>query len=247
MPLLILNFWLYKRCPVKYVQVNVCLSHAILCNVIPNFTQGSETPCKIYTGGFGPLLNRGTKSCFPEGRFSVRMAADLSECLRDPFWLFLSHKMIHLITGASPQTCWDGLLNKHSFFSCWSSSRVFCSPVDNIQIPRGWVPPHPAVSAPAMPPYQAQPWARQAHERHAYSRPPCLLYFSSLCFEFETIHCASETTLNSLKPFWLCPQGSFCFGFSLPTIAQSKTFPSSMVNLNHFLFGNPFNPECLPL
>ena len=43
-----------------------------------------------------------SKSFFPEDRFSVRMAACLSGCLRDPFWLvcdvFISHEMVYLTT-----------------------------------------------------------------------------------------------------------------------------------------------------
>lgn len=72
--------------PAKYAEVKVYLSHATLCNVIQNSAKGSEMVCKVYTGGFCPLLNGETKSFFPEGRvLLVRMAACLSGCLRAPF------------------------------------------------------------------------------------------------------------------------------------------------------------------
>lgn len=106
MPLLILNFWLYKIYPVKYGKIKAYLNHAILCSGIQKFTKEYEMLSKAFMGGLCLLLNGGTKSFFPQVRFSVRMAAYLSGCLRDPSWEFcnvpLCYEMVYLITKSSP-------------------------------------------------------------------------------------------------------------------------------------------------
>lgn len=171
--------------------------------VIRNSTKGSEMLCQVFMWWIFFSTEWDGTSFFPEGGFSVRMAAMCMWMPEGPFltplWCLLSHEMVYPGTAMLKGSSCDG----HSFLSCLSPSVDFCSPWGNIQ------------------PMRTRFLCTQQVQLKCCPSPrtQAALSIPSACF--------LRSTSAHRTPSWLCPASSPCFGFSLPTISQSKSYAST--------------------
>ena len=179
--------------------------------VIQTSTKGSEMLCKVCMWWiFSHWMD--SASFFPESEFSVRMAACAKWMPGEPFltplWcLFISWNL----PSHSDDEVVFYVMGIHS---CLAEVLLW------ISVPHGII----------SKAHEDQVPLHQTGSSHMVPSPGTQVALSIPSWLWLMEH------IDHLTPSWLCPASSPCFGFSLPTISQSKSYHPSTFNWNIISF-----------